>query len=58
MRNTEKILVRKSEGKRLLGRPSVSEDSLLKWTLKIGCGAADWIQVAQHRVQWWALVNM
>jgi hypothetical protein len=43
--NAYKILVGKPEGKRPLGR-------LLKWILEI-----DWIDLAQDRDQWRALVN-
>jgi hypothetical protein len=46
MRNTYKILVRKPEWKGALGRK------------EIGCEDVDWIQLAQDKVQWWALVNM
>jgi hypothetical protein len=30
----------------------------LRWTLRdIGINGANWIQLAQERVQWWAFVN-
>jgi hypothetical protein len=24
---------------------------------EVGCGGMDWIELAQHRNRWWALVN-
>jgi hypothetical protein len=53
-RNAYRILVGKLEGKRPLGRTgrrwmnSISE---------IGWGSMDWIDLAQNRNQWRALVN-
>jgi hypothetical protein len=48
------VLVGRSEGKRPLGRPRCRwEDNI-----KIGINGANWIQLTQDRVQWWAFVNM
>jgi hypothetical protein len=51
-RNAYRILVGKPEGKRPLGRPR-------RWWVdgEIGCCGIDWIDLAQDRDQWRALVN-
>jgi hypothetical protein len=49
-RNPYRVLVGKSEGKGLLGRPRHHKE--------IGWGGMDWIHVAQDRDQWRALLNM
>jgi hypothetical protein len=57
-RNTYRILVRKPEGKRPLGIPSRSWVDNIKMDLReIGWGDVDWINLAQDRDQWRALVN-
>jgi hypothetical protein len=48
-------LVRKSEGKRALGRPR--RRWVDKWILEKLDGKIDWIDVAQDRDQWRTLVN-
>jgi hypothetical protein len=56
--NAYKILVRKPEGKRPLGRPRRRWEDNIKMDLKeIGWGGIDWIDLAQDRDQWRALVN-
>jgi hypothetical protein len=53
-----KVLVGKSEGKRPLGRPRHRWVDNIKMDLQeVGCGCADWIELAQERDRWWALVN-
>jgi hypothetical protein len=57
-RNVYRVLMGKSEGKRSLGRPRHSWEDGIKMDLReIGWGSADWIQLAQDRDQWRALVN-
>jgi hypothetical protein len=51
-------LVGKPEGKRKLGRPRRSWEDNIKTDLQeVGCGDVDWIELAQDRDSWWALVN-
>jgi hypothetical protein len=48
----------KPEGKRPLGRPRRRwEDNIQMYILKVGCGGMDWIDLAQNRDRWRALVN-
>jgi hypothetical protein len=45
------------EGKRPLGRPRRGRVDSIKMDLReIGWDGVDWIDVAQDRSQWWALV--
>jgi len=53
-----RILVRKPEGKRPLGRPRSRWENNIKMDLqKVECGGMDWIELAQDRDRWRALVN-
>jgi hypothetical protein len=57
-RNTYMILVGKPEGKRLLGGSRRRWVNNIKMDLReIGCGGMDWIDLAQDRDPWRALVN-
>jgi len=57
-RGVHRVLVGKSEGKRLLGRPRRKWKDDIKMDLQaVGCGGMDWIQLAQNRERWRALVN-
>jgi hypothetical protein len=57
-RNAYRILVGKPEGKRPLGRPRRRWLDNNKTDLKeIGWDGMDWIDLAQDRDQWKALVN-
>jgi hypothetical protein len=57
-RNAYRILVGKPEGKRSLGRPRRKWEDNIKMDLReIGWGGMDWIDVAQDREQWRALLN-
>jgi hypothetical protein len=52
------ILVGKPEGKRPLGRPRRRWEDNIKVDLReTGWGGMDWIDLAQDRDQWRALVN-
>ena len=52
------VLVGKPEGKSPLGRPSRRWEDNIKMDLQeVGCGAMDWIELAQDRDKWRALVN-
>jgi hypothetical protein len=54
-----RILVRKPEGKRPLGRQKRRIVENIKMDLReIGFGGMDWIDLAQDRDQWRALVNI
>jgi hypothetical protein len=49
----------KAEGKRPLGRPRHRcEDGIKMDVREIGWGSIEWIQLAQDRDRWWAVVNM
>jgi hypothetical protein len=57
-KNAYRILVGKQEGKRPLGRPRRRwEDNIRRDHREIGWGGMDWIDLAQDRDQWKALVN-
>jgi hypothetical protein len=53
-----KVLVRKPEGKRPLGRPRRRwEDGIRIDLREIGLGIVDWIRLAQNRDRWRAVVS-
>jgi len=53
-----RVLVGKSEGKRPLGRPRRRWEDNIKMDLHdVGCVDMDWIELAQDRDRWRALVN-
>jgi len=57
-RGVYRALVRKPEGKRPLGRPKSRWEDNIKIDLQeVVCGGMDWIDVAQDRDRWRALVN-
>ena len=48
----------KPEGKRPLGRPRRRWEDNIKMNLQdVGCVGMDWIELAQNRDRWRALVN-
>jgi hypothetical protein len=57
-RGFHRVLVGRPEGKSPLGRPRRRWEEKIKLDLKeIGIDVANWIQLAQDRVQWRAFVN-
>jgi hypothetical protein len=57
-RNEYRMLVGKPEGKTPLGRPRRRREDNIKMDLReIGWGGMDWIDLAQDRDQWKALLN-
>ena len=57
-RGVYRVLVGKPEGKRSLDRPRHRWDGNIKMDLReVGCGCKDWIELAQDRYGWRALVN-
>ena len=57
-RGVYRILVGKPEGKRPLGRPRSRWDDYIRMDLQeMGFGDMDWIELAQDRDRWRALVN-
>jgi hypothetical protein len=57
-RGMYRVLVGKPEGKRPLGRPRCRWEENIKMDLQdAGCGGMDWIELAQDRDRWRALVN-
>ena len=57
-RGVYKVLVGKPEGKKPLGRPRRRWEDDIKMDLQeVKCGVVDWIELAQGRDRWRALVN-
>jgi hypothetical protein len=57
-KNAYRILVGKPEGKRPLGRPRRRWVDNIRMDLReIGWNGGDWIDLAQNRYQWRALMN-
>jgi hypothetical protein len=57
IRNSYRELVQEPEGEPPLGRPkNIWEDNIKIDLRGVGWGDLEWIHLAQHRVQWWALV--
>jgi hypothetical protein len=57
-RGVHRVLDRRPEGKRPLGRPRRRLEGNFKMDLReIGIDGANWIRLAQDRVQWRAFVN-
>jgi hypothetical protein len=57
-RDVYRVLIGRPEGKRPMGRPRRMWKNNIKMDLKeIGIDGANWIRLAQDRVQWRACVN-
>jgi hypothetical protein len=58
-RGVYRVLVRRPEGKRPLGRPRCRcHDNIMMDLREKGIDGVNWIQLAPDRVQWRAFVNM
>ena len=57
-RGVHRVLVGKPEGKRPLGRPRRRWEDTIKMDLQeVGGGCGDWMELAQDRDRWRALVE-
>ena len=53
-----RVLVGKPEGRRPMGKPSRRwEDNIRMDLRELGCGCVDWMELAQDRGRWRALVS-
>ena len=57
-RGVHRVLMGKPEGKRAFGRPRCRWEDNIKMDLReVGGGCGDWMELAQDRERWRALVN-
>jgi hypothetical protein len=56
-RGLYRVLVGKPDRKRPLGRPRHRGENIEMDLQEVGCGGMDWIDLAQDRERWRALVN-
>jgi hypothetical protein len=58
-RGVHRVLVGNPEGKRPLGRPGRRGEASIKLDLKeVGRGCGNWMELAQDRNRWLAIVSM
>ena len=58
VRGVYRVLVGKTEGKRPLGKPTRRWEDNIKVDLpEVGGDYGDWMELAQDRERWWALVS-
>ena len=58
-RGVHRVLVEKPEGKEPLGRPRHRREDNIKMDLQeVGGGRGDWMELAQNRDRWRALVGV
>jgi hypothetical protein len=56
-RGVYRVLVGTPEGKRPLGKPRRRWEDIKADLQVVGCGGMDWIELAQNRDKWRAIVN-
>ena len=57
-RDVHRVLIGKPEGKGLLGRPRRRWEDNIKMNLQeVGGSCGNWMELAQDRDRWWALVS-
>jgi hypothetical protein len=57
-RGVYRVMVGKPKGNRALGRPRCRWENNIRMDLQVvGCRSMDWIDLAQERDRWRALVN-
>jgi transposase len=56
-RDVYRVLVGRPEGKKPLGKPRRRKENIKMDLREIGIDGANWIQLAQDRVQWRAFVS-
>ena len=57
-RGVHRVLVGKPEGMRPLGRPRRRWEDNIRMDLQdVGRGCGEWMELAQDRDRWWALVS-
>ena len=56
-RGVHRVLMGKPEAKRPLARPRRRWEDNIKMDLQEVGGGGDWMELAQGRDRWWALVN-
>ena len=58
-RGIYRVVMVKTEEKKPFGRPRHRWEDNIKMDLQeVRCGGMDWIELAQDRDRWWALVNV